>query len=94
MHNIPSIELLKSVHSFPGKYLFKVIGHADDGFLARAVAAIREATGADIDPPYSIRQSASGKHVAISFDVPVQTAYDVEDIYKRLITLKGLVALF
>ena len=44
---MPAIELLEATHRFPGKFMFKVIGRADQGFAARVVAAvsIRAAVG-------------------------------------------------
>ena len=35
--SLPSIEVLEAHHSFPGPYMFKVIGVADDRFTGRVV---------------------------------------------------------
>ncbi len=40
MNELPTIELLESMHEFPVVYMFKAIGKADRGFVARAVAAV------------------------------------------------------
>ena len=42
-------------HAFPGLYMFKVIGKADDAFVARVVAAVRAELGGAEDPPYTVR---------------------------------------
>ena len=59
VNDLPSIALLESVHSFPGPYVFKVIGRNELGFVARAVAAVREELGSEQDPPYRVRESRS-----------------------------------
>ena len=47
MQYLPAIELLESTYRFPGSYLFKVIGRSDQGFVARTVAAVRDAVAAE-----------------------------------------------
>ena len=54
MGDLPSIELLESGHVFPGPYMFKLIGRTENGFVGRAVAAVRDALAAEVDPPYSL----------------------------------------
>lgn len=86
-----SIELLESTHRFPGPYMFKVIGKAEDGFVARVVAAVREELNGDADPPYHLRQAKGGRHVSVTLEPNVSTAYQVIAIYQRLRQMAGLV---
>jgi putative lipoic acid-binding regulatory protein len=92
--NLPSVELLDSTHEFPGPYLYKVIGRAESGFVARAVAAVRDELEGDVDPPVSVRETASGRHVAVSIEPVVQNAWEVIAVYQRLGTLAGLEFVF
>ena len=56
MTQLPSIELLENTHTFPGPYMFKVIGRVENGFAARVVAAVREELAAEFDPPFRTRK--------------------------------------
>lgn len=94
MVQLPSVEVLEANHQFPGPYMFKVIGRSENGFVARTVAAVREEIAAEVDPPFRLRQTPGGRHVAITLEFPVQTADQVRDIYRRLLTLHGLVLLW
>ena len=91
MGDLPTIELLERTHRFPGPYLFKVIGRVDDGFAARAVAAVREALEWDEDPPFRVREATGGRHVAVTLEPILQTAQQVLTVYQRLRGLGGLV---
>lgn len=94
MSNLPSLELLESTHEFPGPYMFKVIGRPEHGFVARAVAAIRESLGTELDPHYHFRQTAGGRHISLTFQPVVQDGGQVLAVYKRLKVLEGLVILW
>lgn len=94
MYKIPFIDLLESNHTFPGPYMFKVIGLAERGFAARVVAMVREELALDVDPPFFIRQKGEGKHVAVTLEPSVRDAQQVIDIYKKLSTMEGLVMLW
>jgi putative lipoic acid-binding regulatory protein len=93
MGELPSIELLENTHQFPGPYVFKVIGKADDGFVGRVVAAVRDELAQATDPPYSFRQAIGGRHVAVTLEPTVQTAWEVLAVYRRMRTMAGLVML-
>src|SRR5947207_3174560 len=67
---MPPIELLESTHTFPGPYTFKVIGKAERGFAARAVAAVRDALAFEADPPFTTREATGGRHVALALTAP------------------------
>ena len=94
MDELPSIELLESGHVFPGPYMFKVIGRTENGFVGRAVAAVRDALDAEVDPPYTVRETAGGRHVSVTVEVEVQTAREVLAVYRRVNRLAGLVMLW
>ena len=94
MGELPTNALLESTHTFPGPYIFKVIGKTDLGFVARTVAAVREELGEDADPPYRVRESVGGRHTAVTLEPVVQTARQVLAIYRRLRRTVGLVMLW
>jgi putative lipoic acid-binding regulatory protein len=93
MEALPSIELLESTHDFPGPYMFKVIGKAENAFVARVVAAVREELEGAADPPFHVRQAAGGRHISVTLEPHVRTAYQVLAVYQRLRNTVGLVLL-
>lgn len=94
MSELPSIELLESGHAFPGPYMFKLIGRTENGFVGRAVAAVRDALAAAVDPPYTVREAVGGRHVSVTIEVEVQTAEDVLVVYRRVHRLAGVVMIW
>ncbi len=94
MKNLPTIDLLENTHAFPCPYLFKIIGKADDGFLAQVVAVVREELLIEVDPPHSVREAVGGRHLSVTLEPIVQSAQQVVAIYRRLRVLDGLVMLF
>jgi putative lipoic acid-binding regulatory protein len=94
MPNFPSVELLEDTHHFPGPYMFKLIGKAENGFIARVVAQVRAELDLDADPPYSVREPHSGRHVAVTVEPQVVDAAQVVALYQRLVQLEGLVLLW
>lgn len=93
MKGFPSIELLNSTHEFPCVFTFKVIGRETDGFLVRALQAVRTALGIDTDPKYSFRQTQGGDHIAITIDANVASAEQVLTVYHALAALDGVLVL-
>ncbi len=91
---LPTFDLLEKTHAFPGPYLFKIIGKADQGFVARVVAGVREEMHSEVDPPYRVREAVGGRHLAVTVEPVVQSARQVVAIYRRLSALAGLVMLF
>jgi len=90
---LPSVELLESRHPFPCAYTFKVIGSADNNFTARVVAAVRDELRLDVDPPYSLRSTKSGAHVAVTLEPHCESPKQVLAIYSRLTGMNGVVML-
>lgn len=73
--------------------MFKAIGKVENGFIARVVAAVRQELAFDNDPPFRVRQSAGGRHVAVTLEPTLQTAQQVLAVYSRLQKIAGLVIL-
>lgn len=94
MDYLPSLELLEKTHDFPGPYTFKVIGRVEDGFIARVVVVVRECLGGEVDPPYSLRVTAGGRHVAITLTPLIFRAEQILAVYRGLRGMAGLVMLF
>ncbi len=91
MGELPSIELIEATHQFPGRFIFKIIGRVENGFTARVVAAVREELEDEVDPPYSVREAVGGRHVAVTLEPTIRSAYQVLAVYRRVRTLTGVV---
>jgi uncharacterized protein len=94
MPRASSIELLEKTHTFPGPYMFKVIGRVDKGFVARVVAAVRDELEEEVDPPYRLRETPGGRHVSVTLEPTVQTAQQVLAVYRRVRATEGLMFLW
>jgi putative lipoic acid-binding regulatory protein len=94
MDHCPSVELLESIHAFPGVYKIKAIGLADDDFESRVIEAVCSQLPARSDLDYSVRTTPGGRHVALTLDLTVQTAEQVRAIYAEIHEVKGLTLLF
>lgn len=79
-----SLDRLKEVHSFPGSYVFKVIGANSDQFVDRVVEVVVEATGEGAEPDVSTRESSGGKHVSVTMSLKVADAETVLEVYDAL----------
>lgn len=91
MLKIPTIDLLEERHDFPGEYIFKVIGSGEDGFVGKVIVAVRQALDCDADPPFRLRQTPSGRHVAITIKPHVTDAAQVMAIYRMLAEVGGVI---
>ena len=91
MAKLPSIELLENTHTFPGKYVFKVIGMAEGDFAERVVGAVVVVLSEKHGAIFSQRPSGSGRHVAVSIEVGVESAAVVHLLYEEFLQLQGLV---
>jgi putative lipoic acid-binding regulatory protein len=94
MDNRPSVELLESIHAFPGTYQIKAIGVADDDFLGRVVLAASSELASPSELDYSVRVTPGGRHVAITLEITVQNAEQVRAIYSNIQQVQGLTILF
>ncbi len=93
VNNLPDLELLESTHTFPGIYVFKVIGATDDNFMGRVVAAVRSELAEAIEPAFSFRKTSGKRHICVTVEPPVENAEQVLAIYRRLYDIEGLVML-
>ena len=89
----PSIELLESMHEFPGPFMMKVIGSVEDAFVARVVAAVRDELHANVDPRFRLRYTSGGRHVAITLEPIVKSAEQVLEVYRRIRETRGVILL-
>ncbi|MEZ6065913.1 MAG: DUF493 domain-containing protein [Planctomycetaceae bacterium] len=90
MFSLPALELLQSTHQFPGLYTFKAIGHAEDHFPGRVLAAVRSQLPSGSEPAFSTRTTSSGRHTAVTVEPAVESAEQVLDIYRALQEVEGL----
>jgi putative lipoic acid-binding regulatory protein len=90
----PEIELLESVHPFPGTYQIKAIGASEDDFVGRVLSAAREEVAAESDVDYSLRTMRGGRHVGVTLNIAVQTPEQVLALYARIREVHGLAYLF
>jgi uncharacterized protein len=88
--DLPPAELLDRTHQFPCAYTFKVIGAADADLADRIVAVVREALSHEFDPPYSVRESRGGRHIAITVEPVVQNSAEVLAVYQVIKTTEGV----
>ena len=93
MDHPPIADLLESAHTFPCVYKIKAIGAVDDQFEARVIEAVRAELATDSALSYTARSTAGGRHVAVTIDVPAQTAEHVRTIYSRIREVAGLTLL-
>jgi putative lipoic acid-binding regulatory protein len=89
----PPAELLESVHEFPGTYVIKAIGPAGVDFVARVVAAAESEATVPSDVSHHARESGGGRHVAVTLEVQVQSAQQVQALYAAIRRVEGLTML-
>ena len=93
MSPLPTVELLESTHAFPCAFVFQGDRQAGRRLRrTRAVAAVREELGDDVDLRRIRRatQLAAGI-VSVTLEPHVLTAAQVLAIYQRLQRLDGVV---
>ncbi|MCC7422464.1 MAG: DUF493 domain-containing protein [Planctomycetaceae bacterium] len=88
-----SLELLESVHNFPCEFTIKVIGRAENDFVGRVLTSVRETLGIVNDPPHTQRETAGGRHVALTLEPWIQSAQQVLDVYRELRSTDGVVVM-
>jgi putative lipoic acid-binding regulatory protein len=93
MDHRPTLDLLESVHPFPGVFQIKAIGTVAHEFEARVVEAVSSELGSSSELDYSVRTTSGGRHVALTLEITVQTAAQVRQIYARIRELQGLLLL-
>ncbi len=93
MSSHPPQELLDDTHSFPCRFMFKVIGRSSDGFALRVIAIVRTTLDQDFDPPYELRETSAGRHISVTIEPWVESSQQVIEIYNAIRELEGLVML-
>lgn len=88
--HIPPVELLESVHTFPGTYQIRAIGSVSDDFTSRVVGAAAGELAGPGEVDYSERFTPDGRHVSVTLDLTVQSAEQVLAIYRQLQAIEGL----
>ncbi len=85
-----SLQALNDCHDFPGPFTFRVIGANTPEFVAQVVQAAVVVLGPRAYPKVSTRESAKGKHQAVTMVVEVGKAEHVLDVYAALKRLTGV----
>jgi len=89
-----SIQLLERFHSFPGPYMFKVIGLASGDFVASVRRAAESVLGPIMEPgALRSRPSSGDKYLAVTLENELASAEQVLQVYEALKGVEGLVAL-
>ena len=89
--HMPSIELLEATHKFPCPFTFKAIGLSTHCFVGRVLAAVKLELPEDMEPAFSSRSTAGGKHTSVTIEPVVESAVQVIAIYHRILALDGIV---
>ncbi len=84
----PPIELLESTHTFPGPYLFKLVG--ENGLLSEASLLGPISQYSTEVKVVGTRLSANGKHISYSIEAQVKNAQAIHDILTALHGVPGL----
>lgn len=88
--SLPPLELLESTHSFPCRYVFKVIGHNSQEFVDANRRVAAGVVGSAEHVELSYRVSAQGNHGSVTLDVYVTGAEQILAIYTALKDVPGL----
>lgn len=84
------LQALNDCHTFPGPFVFKVIGENSPEFVLRVRETCTVVLGASAAPSITTRESAQGKHQAVTLVVQVETADLVLEVYQALQSLSGV----
>ena len=88
--NIPSADLLESVHFFPCVYQIRAIGSTSDDFTNRVLSAVIEEVATPSEVDHAEHFTPDGRHVSVILDITVQSADQVRTIYGRIQQVDGL----
>ncbi len=84
------LDRLNDVHSFPGEYMFKIIGTNSSEFVTQIIQACINAVGPGSSPKVTTRESSGGKHVSITLTVAVDDAESVLRVYDMMAGIEGI----
>lgn len=98
--HIPSREALEATHAFPGTYLFKAVGPNAPAFreavekavISGAPGTVPAEDGSALMTAHrvSVRESSNGAHVSVSVEALFPDAGAVQDAYRRLVDVPGI----
>lgn len=91
--HLPPKELLEATHDFPCAYTFKVIGSSNDVFVQDVVAAVRRGLSLEFDPPFQSRETAGGRHIALTFEPIAHDPEQVLAVYAEIQKTEGVILL-
>ena len=86
-----AIDLLNLSHQFPCTVMVKVVGENRDDFVGRVVATITDALNLATELKPRMRETASGRHVAVTVEPEFQSAEEVLSIYEAIRKIDGVV---
>jgi putative lipoic acid-binding regulatory protein len=84
------LQALEGNHSFPGEFMFKVIGENTPELVAAVLQTVVSILGPRTLPRVSTRESSHGKHQAVTLVVAVPSARVVVDVYDALRSGPGI----
>lgn len=92
MKSSDAISLLNQCHSFPGLYVFKLIGDNTSGFCDAVWLAVSKELGGAVDREGSLstRESSRGRYLSVTLRLEMESAEQVLRLYERFSKLKGL----
>jgi uncharacterized protein len=91
---LPSLELLDTMHTFPGPFVFKIIGDSHDDFIGDALTLAMSALNHERECHHTSRKSSAGNHTSLTLTVHIESTHEVHLIYEKLLGLTGLRMLF
>jgi len=84
----PARELLEAAHSFPGPYIIKAFGPANEDFRQGCTQAAERAVGARV--VVSERLSSKGNSICVTLELQAEHVDEVIFLYERLHDLPDL----
>jgi len=91
---LPAKELLEQMHAFPTDFTFKAIGDFHENFLSDVLNRVTAAFAEPRPSSHSMKLSEKGNHASVTIIVFCHNADEVHLIYKCLLEVSGLKALF
>lgn len=98
--HIPSREALEAAHAFPGTYLIKAVGPnaptfreaVEKAVIAETPGSVHAEDGSSLTSAHrvSVRESSSGAHVSVSVEALFPDAAAVQNAYRRLAAVPGI----
>lgn len=90
MSELPPIELLESVHEFPGAYTVKAFGPHNQLFVDGVTSAVALHHAKGGGPEISARASSKGTYICVTAVVWVNSAEEVHRLYESVENVPGL----